>query len=1229
LRRGLRWFIFSTGGLAVPVLLLVLGLMLLLATEGGSRWLIGQVLPRLPVEVGVEQTSGTLMRGLSLRGFSLRQDGMDLRIDSLAAQWRLRDLLSGRFVLRSLQVEDIDLTLAGSAPAAPPSEPGAWPDLGVGLPLRIVDASIVGIHIHQPEGDFHLEQVRLSASQGPLNTRIDRLQVRHQGFSLALAGRARNRPPYAMDLRLDLKASLPLVLLQDSNSTPVADSPATTDAGPAQQIDGYVRMQGGLDRPEIEIVASLPVQASFKGTIDTGFDPDILQVDPQRLQVTGELRWPDQQLPPAWVQLPLQSAGSLELEGRLDDYRVSGATHLVTPGYPAADLELQLAGDTGGISVDSLRLNTGSGRLQAKGDLQWRQTLQWAFDLETKDIDPAVLLPDWPARIDARLHTSGSLPAEGLQLAVDLQSLSGTVREQPLLGSGQFSYSPAAVSGREIHLVVDQNRLDASGRLALAAETEKSGSGALALQWRLELGNPGLLVPGLGGQLLSAGEMSGTLSAPVVQAELSASGISFAENGVEQLQITVTPDAARAGRHQVSVSGAGVNVPGLVDAAVSLDWRGDPGAHALNLKLDSPGYKASLAALGGWRQNRWSGNLQELALQQVNAGRWLLDQPAALELGATAARLGEACLRQVEPPTPVAKLDTRSRRQVGQDSGAAEPPPAREWLPGNLCLGVAWSSAAGLEASGRLSSLDLGMLQPWLPLATELRSSLNGNFSLAGPIAQLQGKVSLAAGAGDFLYYGDDGEVDRYPFAGFSVDADLAPAQWQARLEGHLPFDGLLASSMVYFPDQGTVSGDLAMDFSSLAWVGPFVPSLDDLGGSFSSRLHLDGSISTPEITGFLRLQDFAAQVPGAAIKVSDGHLQVSREPAAPWQIAGGLRSGKGAIDLNGSVDWHWQQPWQATLKVAGNDFQIVDLPDLAARADPNVTIVAGPEALRLEGELGIPSASVTIKKLPETAVSVSEDTVLLESAAGENDRPDKEVKGPYPVYSDLRLALGKDVKFSGFGIKAGLEGSLQLQERPGKPTQVDGEVDIIDGSYKAYGQLFEIEEGRLIFRGSPENPGLWVRAVRYYEDTKVGILIRGTAKALRSEVFSEPAMPSSEAMAILITGKPLESANKSDANRLVNAATALGISQSKYVTERLQRTFGLDVLKLSSEAGLEQSSLTVGKYLSPRLYVSYVRDLFGDGFLVNLDYRIGRHLKLRAETGATQGVDVFYSFDR
>ncbi|MBP7982231.1 MAG: translocation/assembly module TamB domain-containing protein, partial [Arenimonas sp.] len=108
--------------------------------------------------------------------------------------------------------------------------------------------------------------------------------------------------------------------------------------------------------------------------------------------------------------------------------------------------------------------------------------------------------------------------------------------------------------------------------------------------------------------------------------------------------------------------------------------------------------------------------------------------------------------------------------------------------------------------------------------------------------------------------------------------------------------------------------------------------------------------------------------------------------------------------------------------------------------------------------------------------------------------------------------------------------------------------------------------------------------------------------------------MSDSEALSWLMFGRPLNSVSASQADSINAKEMALNAGASMLVGT-LGRQIGLDKASISDTRALGDSTLTVGKKLSPKLFVSYGVSLFGIGQVITLKYLLRKGLDITVET--------------
>lgn len=340
--------------------------------------------------------------------------------------------------------------------------------------------------------------------------------------------------------------------------------------------------------------------------------------------------------------------------------------------------------------------------------------------------------------------------------------------------------------------------------------------------------------------------------------------------------------------------------------------------------------------------------------------------------------------------------------------------------------------------------------------------------------------------------------------------------------------------------------------------------------------------------------------------------------------LDGRLESGDGAIDLTGRVDLGGDGP-RAEMQIRGEDFLAVNRVDAEATITPDLELVFIPEdGIRVRGEVLLPWARLRPPDLPPGAIRVSGDEIILGEELEEAQALKTDIR--------IRIRLGDDVRFDGHGLTARFAGEVDVEEIAGHPTQLFGEIRIPEGRFDAYGQDLRVDRGVLLFQGPAETPELDLRAVRTVREynVTVGLEIGGTPDNLRSRVFSDPAMDETEAMAFLLTGRPLSGATESDGNLIASAAAAYGLEQGALITQRIGTELGLDEVAIDTEGGIEETALTLGLYLSPRLLLRYSVGLFDNTSRVLLSYELSRRLTLETSSGTTeQTVDLIYRIER
>lgn len=827
---------------------------------------------------------------------------------------------------------------------------------------------------------------------------------------------------------------------------------------------------------------------------------------------------------------------------------------------------------------------------------------------------------------------------------------------------------------------------DAAGRLQLGSTRLDFSGGLAARQAQLtasvqapKLGDfpwPVLGLPALQGAVAAHLAVDGFLSRPGVKLDLKASDLSVRQGQAEilrvgSLKLAVSSKSDIADWRQAAIGAkldaAAIDLPQAKQRIDSLSMIGDGSLarQRTRLTLTSGERRLRLELEGGWRQSAgvtgsWQGQLSRLALHDPTLGEVQLQKPAKLALAADRQTLGTACLQHADS---------------------------------HLCLSGAHAGAGGqLNMTGDAA---LSLLRPWLPpdLSLPGRAKLTADLAMDRQGA-MTGHLAVNLPDNAVVVATADGP-QRFDYQGLGLTARLADKVVNLDLKGHvdhmLVLDG---QGTVGLSTSGPAGGQplaltLRLRADDLKPIAPLLAQFTDAvanpAGAVTGRLSLSGTLGRPKLGGQLSATGLAFDVPATGVAYHDGTLDARIDAANRLTFNGSLRgepisgqatsadanqagaeqasqpsvgqtkpeqakSGQaktvadktasssryrpsrsdtqppGQVAIDGSADLAHLPHWRINAEVIGNTVPVLAIPTLTAWASPDLALAADQAGARVRGSVLLPKVLAHVEKLPDSAVEPSADVVI----EGRRQLPKPPV---YPIRADIRVRLGDAVRLSGMGFSSRLGGGVKLQLRSGNPVAAFGEINLVDGRYQAYGQSLAITNGRLIFAGPVNDPGLAVTASRKVGDTEVGLKIGGTLHDPKTGVFSSPSLPESEALSLLLTGRKLNDSNAADGALLLAAVSGLGITQGENITRDIGQTLGLDEIGFDSTgngSGLSGTRLTLGKRIGNRLFVRYaIGVLNGVGELITR-YKLNRFLDVEVTAApAAQGGDLIYHIEQ
>jgi len=154
------------------------------------------------------------------------------------------------------------------------------------------------------------------------------------------------------------------------------------------------------------------------------------------------------------------------------------------------------------------------------------------------------------------------------------------------------------------------------------------------------------------------------------------------------------------------------------------------------------------------------------------------------------------------------------------------------------------------------------------------------------------------------------------------------------------------------------------------------------------------------------------------------------------------------------------------------------------------------------------------------------------------------------------------------------------------------------------------------------------LRASRKLPGHVVGVIVRGRLRRPQLTLYSEPALPQAQIASLLIVGQSLDRLQSEDRDSLASGRASLAAQGGALLAGQLGRYVGLDEVGLAQDTD-DSTALVLGKFLSPRLYLSYGVSLVDEINTFKLRYTIGDRWVISAESGRQSSADVEYRVER
>ncbi|HDR0612426.1 autotransporter assembly complex protein TamB [Pasteurella multocida] len=1100
--------------------------------------------------------------------------------------------------IQALLVKVVPPTVAVKEPSQTEKAPMDWVQIEKQLsaPLLAKLENIVlpfDMHIQHIQGqDWQYQQVNDQHTQ-VIDIPVFQLQANATGAQIELSqfNVQSNLANLQGSGHLQLDADFPLHVALHAEMHTLNEGEAILL--PASQVD--VTLSGNLKK---QTALTLQSRGALHADLNGQFALSQEKTPFQIKLSSQDFRYPFQPAQPALVHIPQLN---LQVSGDLLDYQLQLNTEAEGANIPKTALQFDAKGELLSLDITQLHLDTLKGSADLQGKIGWQNGVQWYSNLQLDKLNLSDYLAGLPTILSGQLFSTGLINQQQWLFDIPHLNLEGTLSQRPLALKGSLSVGSETwlhqllLKVPDLVLTYGENKIVATGFLG-----EKS-------DLKLDINAPDLrgLMPNLSANLQGHLQLNGQLVQPTVALDLVGHQIKFNDLNINKVTLKGHVDMAKQTAGELALQVNKFQSGEVKLDTLDLTLHGNEAQH--NLTLVSQGEpvapKLSLEGQFDRATQRWQGALKQVSIASV-IGHWHTDKNVVLAY---------------DNPTMQTEIS------------------AHCWQNNNmeLCFPQAFRVGKNGEVPFKITKFDLALVNDLLE-----QDLLQGQLQSEGKIAwfsdkPLQLNVQVK---GDNLSF-----TQKIDYRTFGLDVP------KLTLNADLQNNHLVVNSNVLLQDQGNVSANLEVkDLTQARQLGgsliihqlnldifnQLLSNNEVITGDIVANLKFAGTLNAPNLNGQFKLARLNAKMKSLPFDIEGGELALNFAGNRST-LNGHIKTPDSRLNLEGDASWQNLDNWTSRLHAKADQFK-VDIPAMAKlKISPNVEITASPKRLQLTGNIDIPWARIEIESLPESAVSVSPDEVILDNQTTQKvtaKLPSK-TKSGMEILSDLKINIGQDVYLNAYGLKTNLNGLLSVRQEKGN-LGLFGQIHLTNGRYASFGQDLLIRKGMISFSGQPSQPMLNIEAIRNPEsmDTAgvvAGIKVLGLAESPEIKVFSEPGMSQDQALSYVLTGRSLENSGEAGSGGSIGAALlGLGLAKSGKAVGGIGQAFGIQDLNLGTQGVGDSSKVVVSGNITPRLQVKYGVGLFDGLAEFTVRYRLIPKLYLQSVSGVTQAVDLLYQFE-
>jgi translocation and assembly module TamB len=595
-----------------------------------------------------------------------------------------------------------------------------------------------------------------------------------------------------------------------------------------------------------------------------------------------------------------------------------------------------------------------------------------------------------------------------------------------------------------------------------------------------------------------------------------------------------------------------------------------------------------------------------------------------------------------------------------------------------------------------IANLDLSKLAEAFRLNMDASGFLNLNAKMNGTASspQLKGDFNLQeAVLNEYPMKKTEGSFD-YSNHRMNLSATVIPRDsGKIVFSGHVPLKLKLDSMQANFNPKDRINAQLLVQRFPFAVLNAFIMA-DEVKGLINGKVTLDGTVESPDPKGRIAMKQGSIKMNKYGIDYRTIDFAVNFLPEKIALDTLFIRSDDGRMTGTGQMDFNSAfykgEVKKSAINLHFNKFNPFDHDQFNMQLSGRANLSGEKGKVVFDGDLKVPQSEIFLPTVLSMFGKVSSDelpepiliremnrmkagndtlpatgdtlTALSDTLTGNNDagadpgarEQIAEKDSTAPTYLDnvtgkIKLNIPRNTWIKSDDMHIELSGDLELRKNKDF-FELFGTVDVVRGQYDLLGKTFVIDQGSVRFQGGEEiKPQLDITASYGFRasgtvDQNLTVHVRGTPESPKvSFSMAGDSINEGDALSYILFGRGM---NELTADQQANVAgsggggTIAGKAAASLISSQISDFLGqklnMDYLEIKSDAGFENTTIVVGKYITNNIFMSYEQRVGEKSdrderatYEVRLEYELFKFLFFQLNSSSTDsGFDVIFKLN-